>query len=217
MLEQLLASRIVLIYRGQTPEDCAALTRVLADAGIRYFEVTMNTPNALKAIRLLRDQAGDGIHIGAGTVTKPEEVDQVQAAGATYIVSPNTNFKVIERTKQLGMFSIPGAFTPTEIMNAYEAGADIVKVFPIRNVGADYIRQLRGPIKDIPFMTTGGVTLELVRPLREAGADAVGVGIHYFGSGGNPDDPAYRQSLTEQAKKFIDAVTLPGPGGAGRP
>jgi 2-dehydro-3-deoxyphosphogluconate aldolase/(4S)-4-hydroxy-2-oxoglutarate aldolase len=206
MLEQLLQHRVVIIFRGQTPEQCLELTRVLAPAGLRYFEVTMNSPNALESIRLLRERAGGEVRVGAGTVTKLAEVEQVQAAGAEYVVSPHTNLAIIERTKKLGMMSIPGAFTPTEVLAAYDAGADLIKVFPIRSVGPDYIRQLRGPIPHIPFMTTGGVTLEMVRPLREAGADAVGVGVALLIGDANLQDPGSREAVVARATELVEAA-----------
>jgi 2-dehydro-3-deoxyphosphogluconate aldolase/(4S)-4-hydroxy-2-oxoglutarate aldolase len=173
--------RIIVIYRGHQPEECLEISQVLMDAGIRLFEVTMNTPNAIEAIRLLNAELGQEALIGAGTVLTADEVDMAANAGASYIISPNVNIEVIQRTKELGLISIPGAFTPTEIMNAREAGADMIKIFPINVVGAEYITQIKGPLDQIPFVPSGGIKFDLVEELFQAGSSAVGVGVHLFG------------------------------------
>jgi 2-dehydro-3-deoxyphosphogluconate aldolase/(4S)-4-hydroxy-2-oxoglutarate aldolase len=179
-LEEIKLRPLVVIYRGLNPGECLEITEVLAETGIRFFEVTMNTPDSLQAIKLLRERMGPEIHIGAGTVATSEQVKRVSSAGGTFIVSPNVNKEVITQTKQLGMYSIPGALTPTEIMKAWEIGADIVKVFPINVLGAEFIRQFRGPMQDIPLMATGGIRLDMVEDLFEAGADAMGISVHLF-------------------------------------
>lgn len=173
--------RVVMIYRGMLPEECLAVSRVLMGAGVRMFEVTMNSPDTAGAIRLLGAELGSEALIGAGTVLSVEDVDLASDAGASYIISPNTNSGVIRRTKELGMVSVPGAFTPTEVRSAWESGAAIVKVFPINVVGAEYITQLKGPLDDIPLMPSGGVTTELARELSRAGVAALGVGVQMLG------------------------------------
>lgn len=173
--------RIVMIYRGLGPQECLAFTEVLKEAGIRFFEVTLNTPDAIEAIKLIRKSLGSEVRVGAGTVLTTEQVKEVADAGGTYIISPNLNEDVVKTTKQLGLYSIPGAFTPTEIVRAREVGADLVKVFPINVVGAEYIRQLRGPLEDIPLMATGGIRLDMVEDLFKAGTDAIGMGVHLLG------------------------------------
>jgi len=180
-IQELKHHRIVMIYRGLGPEDCLAFTEVLKEAGIHFFEVTLNSPDAIESIKLLRTRLGSEVCIGAGTVLTAEQVKEVSEAGGTYIISPNLNEDVVKMTKKLGMYAIPGAFTPTEIVRAREVGADIVKVFPINAVGAEYIRQLRGPLDDIPIMSTGGIKLEMVEDLFKAGTDAIGMGVHLLG------------------------------------
>ena len=150
-------------------------------AGVRLFEVTTDSPNAADTVGLLKANLGEEVSIGAGTVFEVNQVDLMADAGASYIVSQNTNVDVVRKTKDLGLVSIPGAFTPSEIMTAWEAGADMVKVFPINVVGAQYITQLRGPMSDIPLMATGGITLEMVGELMRAGCNSVGISVQLLG------------------------------------
>lgn len=201
-LEAIRRHRIVIIYRGEAPEDCVTIARSLYDAGIRLFEVTLNSDRPLEGIALLRKEFGDDVEIGAGTVLEPEEVDRAAEAGAGFIISPDLDESVIARTKQAGLVSIPGALTPTEIRRAVRAGADLVKVFPIRPVGgADYIRQLRGPLPDVPMMATGGVDAALARECFAAGCDGIGVGVHLLATHGKrPED------LAEQATALVEAA-----------
>ena len=181
LLDFIKEHRVVFIYRGMRPEECLEVSLELAEVGIRLFEVTMNSPDTAKSIELLKTELGIDALIGAGTVIKTAQVNLAARSGASYIISPNANPEVIYRTKQQGLTSIAGAFTPTEIMGAWEAGADMVKVFPINVVGPEYIAQLRGPLDQIPFMATGGIRLEMVKDLFQAGTDAIGVGVHLLG------------------------------------
>lgn len=180
-LQSLKKHRIVMIYRGFSSEQCLELTEHLLAVGIRYFEVTMNTPDALRIVKLLATRYEQQAFIGAGTVTTVKQVEQVADAGGTFLVSPHVDTNIIERTKKLGLNSIPGAFTPTEILAARNAGGDIIKVFPIKQIGADYIKQFRGPFADIPLMPTGGITLDMVQGLMQAGGDAIGLGAQLLG------------------------------------
>lgn len=180
LLKQIKDSKVVIIYRGHTPNNCLKLSQILMEKGLSFFEVTMNSKDCLESIQLLKKELPNA-HIGAGTVTKVEEVDQAAKAGATYIISPNTNVKVIKRTKELGLLSIPGAFTPTEVETAWTVGADLVKVFPINVVGPKYIKQLQGPLDEILLMPSGGITIDITEKLFQAGATAVGVGVQILG------------------------------------
>lgn len=200
-LEAIRRHRIVIIYRGEAPEDCVTIARGLYDAGIRLFEVTLNSDRPLEGIALLRKEFGADVEIGAGTVLVPEEVDRAAEAGAGFIISPDLDESVVARTKQAGLVSIPGALTPTEVRRAMRAGADLVKVFPIRPVGADYIRQLRGPLPEVPMVATGGVDAALARECFAAGCDGVGVGVHLLATRGKrPED------LAEQATALVEAA-----------
>lgn len=192
--------RVVIILRGHSAATCRRITDLLHGAGLRLFEVTFDSGEPVEAIAALHEAYGAEIPIGAGTVLTAEDVSRAADAGARFIVSPNVDEAVIERTKELGLTSIPGAFTPSEIVRAVRAGADIVKVFPIRPVGADYLRQLRGPLPHVPLLATGGVDVDLAGDCIAAGATGVGVGVHLLGS---PDD---HDGLARNARRLLEVT-----------
>lgn len=195
------AYRLVVIFRGQSPTECLAIGTALYAAGVRLFEVTLNSERPLESIRLLRKEFGADVAIGAGTVLAADEVGRVADAGAGFVISPNLDESVVAATIDAGLVSIPGAFTPTEIVHAVRAGADFVKVFPLRPVGADYVRQLRAPLPDVPIIATGGVDVPLARAAMAAGCVGVGIGVHLLGE--RLDDlPA----LAAGAAEFLAAV-----------
>lgn len=206
VLRSLRDNRVVVIYRGQTTQQCLELSRTLYEGGVRLFEVTLNSERPLESIRALRAEFGSpdsDVRIGAGTVVEPEQVARVADAGAEFVISPDLHEAVVERTKEAGLVSVPGAFTPSEVQRAVRAGADMVKVFPIRPVGADYIRQLRGPLADVPIVATGGVDAELAGECFAAGADGVGVGVQLFGERALSGDG---EELRQQAGRLLAAA-----------
>lgn len=204
-LDLITRHRLVVIYRGIPAEKCLEASQALMEAGVSLFEVTLNSPGAIEAIELLGSRLGPEASVGAGTVMNKEAVEEAAGAGASFIISPNTNVDVIERTKKLGLVSIPGGFSPTEISEGWEAGADMVKVFPINVVGAGYLKQLRGPLNDIPFMPTGGVDRpEFVEELFRAGASAVGVGAQLLGQ--DLIDASDWSALQMRATAFLKAA-----------
>ena len=140
------------------------------------MEVTFTVPRATRVIEQVADKLGDKILLGAGTVLDGETARAALLAGAEFIVSPNTNLDVIRVCRRYGKLVMPGAFTPTEVVAAFEAGADIVKVFPSELGGPAYLKALHGPLPHIPLMPTGGVTLETASDFLKAGACALGVG-----------------------------------------
>jgi 2-dehydro-3-deoxyphosphogluconate aldolase/(4S)-4-hydroxy-2-oxoglutarate aldolase len=173
--EQILRYQIVAILRGCVPERVPEIAAALAEGGIKLLEITLNSPGAADLIRRLAVTMGDRLLIGAGTVLTAAEAEMAVDAGAKFILSPSLDAGIIKVTKGLGAVSIPGAFTATELLTAWRSGADIVKVFPA-SVGAQYIRDLRGPLPQIPLMPTGGVNLQNIREFRAAGAAAFGIG-----------------------------------------
>lgn len=196
--------KVIVIYRGFGPAECLDLTHVLYDAGLRLFEVTMNTASALESITRLRRAFGPEVSVGAGTVLDEADVGRAAHAGASFVVSPDVNESVIARTRDAGLASVPGAFTPTEILRALRAGADLVKVFPISPVGAGYIRQLRGPLPEAGLVPTGGVDAELAEQCFAEGCAGVGVGTHLLGAapGAARDD----EDVARQAKRLVEAA-----------
>ncbi len=206
--EQVLKSiedgRIVAILRGDFGGREEAIASVLVEAGITAIEVTLNSPNAFGSINLLAVRFGSRIAIGAGTVLRADEVERAARAGATFIVSPNLSVSVIEATKRTGLVSLPGCFTPSEIIEALDAGADAVKLFPAQCLGEDFIRALRGPLPNARLIPTGGVTPEAARSYVEAGAWAVGVGSELIGKAVAKDEGF--ESLRQRAAAFVAAV-----------
>ncbi len=204
-LEQILEYKIVAILRGCVPDRLPDIAAALAEGGVRLLEITLNTPGALESIRQLAGAMGDRILVGAGTVLTAAEAEAAIDAGARFIISPSLDIETIRRTRQLGAISIPGAFTPTEILTAYRNQADIIKVFPAGSSGAPYFKELRGPLPHIPLMPTGGVTLDNIRDFKAAGAVAFGIGSALTHPG-QENTSAALQQLRAKAAEFVNAV-----------
>lgn len=166
---------IVAILRGLGPEEAVPLARALYQGGIGCIEVTFPSPGSLTSLAAIAKEMPDVVP-GMGTVMTPEEVDQAVAAGAEFIVSPNTDPLVIRRTKELGKISMPGAMTPSEAVVAARAGADVIKIFPASCVSPNFFREMRGPLPQYKFMGTGGITVENADTFIKAGAYAIGMG-----------------------------------------
>lgn len=176
IIERIEAGRIVAILRGDFGGREEEIVAALIDSGITAVEVTLNSPNALGSIERLAQRFSSRIAVGAGTVLHEEEVEQAAGNGAQFIVSPNRNTAVIQTTKRLGLVSLPGCFTPSEIVEALDAGADAIKIFPAGTLGPAYLKAVRAPLGKVRFVPTGGVTPEKAREYFAAGAWAVGVG-----------------------------------------
>ncbi len=182
ILNGLLETKIIAIVRGISSKYILDTVKALSEGGINAVEITFDQKDKEKyldtaiSIDLVRAHFGDKIMLGAGTVTNEETVEFAKKSGATYIISPDVNEKVIRKTKELSLISIPGAFTPTEIMTAYSYGADIVKMFPAGVMGSAYIKAVCAPINHIPVMAVGGVTPQNIKEFIKAGAVGAGVG-----------------------------------------
>lgn len=200
--------KVIAIVRGVYGETCLKLAEALYAGGVKMIEVTFdqsgNPQDTADTIRLLLEKMGDRFFVGAGTVTSPELVRIAAEAGAQYIISPDTDVEVIIETNRLGLVSMPGALTPSEIKTAYRAGAHFVKVFPASNLGAGYIKAVRAPLNNIPLLAVGGVNEDNASEFIKAGA--VGLGI-----GGNLVNKKWIAAgefdrITETAKKIVAAV-----------
>jgi 2-dehydro-3-deoxyphosphogluconate aldolase/(4S)-4-hydroxy-2-oxoglutarate aldolase len=177
-LRQVLDCGIVAVVRSPDSRQLVEVARALADGGVSVVEITMSVPGALEVLRQVRQALGDRLLLGAGTVLDPETARAVLLAGAEYIVAPTVNLDVIRLCQRYDKLVMPGAFTPTEIVAAWEAGADIVKVFPAEVVGPAFFKALRGPLPQIRLMPTGGVDLTTAADFLKAGACCLGVGGH---------------------------------------
>jgi 2-dehydro-3-deoxyphosphogluconate aldolase/(4S)-4-hydroxy-2-oxoglutarate aldolase len=175
-LKRVLDTGIVAILRAPSSEQLTNVARALFDGGIDIIEVTFTVPRALELVAALQKDLGNRVLLGVGTVLDPETARAALLAGAEFVVSPSLNLDVIRLCHRYDKVVMPGAFTPTEILAAWEAGADLVKVFPSDAVGPGYLKALRGPFPQIRLMPTGGVNLETLPAFIKAGACAVGVG-----------------------------------------
>ena len=175
-LRQVLDCGIVAVIRSPDSQQLVEVARALADGGVSVVEITLSVPNALEVLRQVRQALGERVLLGAGTVLDAETARAVLLAGAEYIVAPTLNLDVIRLCQRYDKLVMPGAFTPTEILTAWEAGADIVKVFPADVVGPAFFKALRGPLPQVRLMPTGGVDLNTAAAFLKAGACCLGVG-----------------------------------------
>jgi 2-dehydro-3-deoxyphosphogluconate aldolase/(4S)-4-hydroxy-2-oxoglutarate aldolase len=182
IIEKVLEHKIIAIVRGVYGEDCVNLAKALYKGGIKMMEVTFDQskPECLNqtsdTVKMLVDEMGDKMAIGAGTVTSLEMLELAKNAGAQFIVSPDTNEKVIRATVEGGMVSMPGAMTATEVLTAYSYGADFVKLFPIGNLGSSYVKAISAPINHVRLLAVGGVNENNIKEFLDAGAVGAGVG-----------------------------------------
>jgi 2-dehydro-3-deoxyphosphogluconate aldolase/(4S)-4-hydroxy-2-oxoglutarate aldolase len=175
-LRQILDCGIVAVVRSPDSQQLVEACRALADGGVTVVEITMTVPSALDVLRQVRQALGDRLLLGAGTILDPETARAALLAGAEYVVAPTVNLDVIRLCQRYDKLVMPGAFTPTEILTAWEAGADIVKVFPADVVGPAFFKALRGPLPQVRLMPTGGVDLKTAADFLKAGACCLGVG-----------------------------------------
>lgn len=203
-LTQILNNKIVAIVRGANPDDVIKIAHALYEGGVKCLEIAVNSPKALSVIEQLATTMEEGMLIGAGTVLDAATVRAAISAGARFIISPIANKEIIRATRRYGAVSIPGAYTPTEIVTAYQNGGDLIKVFPARSESI-YIRDIRGPLPQIPLMPTGGIHLENIREFQKAGAAAFGIGSALVDTRQKLTGE-YIKQLTENARKFVQAV-----------
>ena len=175
-LRRVLDRGIVAVVRSPDSQQLVDVARALADGGVTVVEITMSVPDALDVVRQVRRALGDRILLGAGTILDSETARAALLAGAEYLVAPTLNLDVIRLCQRYDKLVMPGAFTPTEILAAWEAGADIVKVFPADVLGPAFFKALRGPLPQIRLMPTGGVDLKTAADFLRAGACCLGVG-----------------------------------------
>ncbi len=175
-LRNILDCGIIAIVRSPDSQQLAEVVRALAEGGVTTAEITMTVPDALGVLRQVRKALGNRVLLGAGTILDAETARAALLAGAEYLVTPTLNLDVIRLCLRYGKLVMPGAFTPTEILTAWEAGADIVKVFPAEVVGPAFFRAMRGPLPQVRLMPTGGVDVNTADEFLRAGACCLGIG-----------------------------------------
>jgi 2-dehydro-3-deoxyphosphogluconate aldolase/(4S)-4-hydroxy-2-oxoglutarate aldolase len=176
IIHQIESTGVVAIIRAADSAQLIDVVNALREGGLTCIEVTMTTPNALEVISEARQACGDTAAIGVGSVLDAETARSAILAGAQFVVAPITDLPTIEMCKTYSVPVLPGAMTPTEVVRAWKAGADFVKVFPTSQLGAGHIKDLKGPLPQIRLVPTGGVNLDTVADFIQAGAAAVGVG-----------------------------------------
>ena len=174
--------RIVAIIRGFAPEICLRLAEAYAEGGIRLVEVTFNqkSPETWKdtaaAIRAIKERFSGSVRVGAGTVLAEEQLDMCEQAGGEYMITPNVNTALIHECVRRGLVAMPGALTPSEAVDAWEAGASFVKIFPAGSLGPAYVKAVRAPLSHIPFLAVGGISPDNVADFMRVGCVGAGVG-----------------------------------------
>ncbi len=203
-LDIILTSKVIAVIRMADAEKLAKVVEAVKAGGVKAIEITMTTPSALEIIATMAKKKAPDVLVGAGTVLDPETAIQAIHAGSDFIVSPVTRPAMITACRRYDTLVAPGAFSPTEILTAWESGADIVKVFPATSVGPKYFKDILGPLPQIKLMPTGGVSLENARDFIAAGACCVAIGTALLDKkaieAGNWD------LLTEKAKALVDSM-----------
>lgn len=202
ILQTIYENKLVAVIRGANKDNIIPVAEALREGGVNILEITAETPGVMSLIEELRSTfSSEEVTVGAGTVLDSETARMAISSGAQFIFSPTTNVDTIQMTKRYGVASIPGAMTPTEILTAYEHGADIIKVFPAGNLGPKYFKDIAGPLSHIPLMPTGGVNLDNVREYFENGAVAAGLGSALVNTKQVINDNVLHD-ITEKATQF---------------
>lgn len=198
--------KIIVIVRGVESKKILPLAEAMYDGGIRLLEITYSAGNTETAenIKRLKEHFGESMYIGAGTVLTEEQAELTKAAGGEFIISPNTVPEVIRKTKALGMVSMPGAYTPSEIQLAHNSGADFVKIFPAVSLGAEYIKAVKAPLSNIKLLAVGGINEHNMKEYLNAGVCGFGIGSNIVDQ--KRIEKNDFKAITELAKRYVSAV-----------
>ena len=208
--ETILDKKIIVIVRGVESEKLIPLAEAMYDGGIRLLEITYSADSSVSDediaanIKALADHFGDRMYIGAGTVLTEKQVKLTKEAGGCFIISPDTNSDVIRKTKELDMVSMPGALTPTEIQKAHISGADFVKLFPITNMGVDYVKAVKAPLSHIKLLAVGGITENNMKEYIKAGVSGFGVGSNIIDKKMLAEEDY--SGITALAEKYVNVL-----------
>ncbi len=210
VIKAIKTEKIIVIVRGLEKEKLLPLVEAMYQGGIRLLEITFDASGKVsdeetaESIRMVAEAFKDRMYIGAGTVLTPKQVELVKKVGGSFIISPNTDLAVIQKTRELELVSMPGALTPTEIQSAHLAGADFVKLFPITSFGPDYVKAIKAPLSHVEFTAVGGIDETNM-------ADYIKVGVSGFGVGSNITNKKMIaegnwEGITQLAKKYVDVL-----------
>ena len=205
VLKKVYECGVVPVVRASTADEAMRVVEAIREGGVAVLEITMTVPRAVLVIERVADAYGDSVVVGAGTVLDAETARECMLAGAQFVVSPALDAGTVECCRRHGVAVMPGALTPTEVVSAWRAGADVVKVFPCGAVGgAKYLKSLKAPLPQIELMPTGGVSLSTAAGFIEAGAFALGVGADLV------DTKAIREgrpeAVSDAARAYVEAV-----------
>jgi 2-dehydro-3-deoxyphosphogluconate aldolase/(4S)-4-hydroxy-2-oxoglutarate aldolase len=202
---QLTDAGLIPVLRARSEGEAMGLVEAMIAGGITVIEVTMTVPGAVEVLRKLKKVYGNELLLGSGTVTDAAQCAATIDAGAVFVVSPSLHLDVIAKTKELGCVSVPGALTPTEVITAWNAGADFVKVFPCSALGgASYLKALKAPFPHVSLIPTGGVTLDTAASFFKAGASAVGVGSDLVNATALAEGKP--EVITKAARAYLEVV-----------
>lgn len=205
IIKNITENKILAILRRLNEEDIYPIVDALVKGKIQVIEITADTDNIIEIIQNLKKTYPTQLTIGVGTVLIPDHIENFIQAGARFILSPNVNSSVIKRTKELGAVSIPGAFTPSEIVSAYDDGADIVKLFPANRFGPAYLKDIQAPLPHIPILPTGGIVETNIAQYLKLNCAGFGVSSGLHTNCTNPTDEQLTV-ITETAKKLVAQV-----------
>ena len=210
VIESVEKEKIVVIVRGDEKEKLIPLAEAMYEGGIRLLEITYDatgkTPDEETAanIEMLAKHFEGRMYIGAGTVIRPNQVELTAKAGGKFIISPDTNKAIIEKTRELGLVSMPGALTPTEIADAARFGADFVKLFPVNAFGTEYVKAVKAPLSHVKLLAVGGVDEKNIADYAKAGACGFGIGSNIVNK--KLIEEGAFDKITELAKEFLAAL-----------
>lgn len=212
VINKIIEEKLIVIVRGVDSEVIVPLAEAMYDGGIRALEITYNASNpdedvkVAENIRKLTEHFEEKMMIGAGTVLTTSQVEMTKEAGGKFIISPNVNKEVIEKTCELHMVSIPGALTATEAVKAHEAGADFVKLFPITNLGSDYVKAIKAPLSHIRFLGVGGIDENNMNEYLKAGVCGFGIGSNIVNK--KLIEAGNFAEITKLAHKYTSQINL---------
>ena len=210
IIQKILDEKVIVIVRGVDKKDIVPFAEAVYNGGVRAIELTYDASNPendsknAENIKMLVDAFGDKMLIGAGTVIREKQVELTKQAGGCFIISPDTNEKIIKKTCELDMVSIPGALTPTEIQNAHLAGADFVKLFPVSAFGTGYVKDIKAPLSHVRILAVGGVNENNINEYSLAGAVGFGVGSNIVNK--EMIKKGDFKGITELTKRFLSAL-----------